>query len=119
MDGITTPEADAVQGSTDNAAFRWRRYRESEWDLGRNVSLKEEIKMDNTAFDPFVEHFSRKIRRHELDPDVAAMLLADYAARDTAVRQPRQPRQLTLTDVGRPVPLKHSGHRPAQSRRTA
>ena len=31
--------------------------------------------------DPFVEHWNRRVLRHEVDPDIAAMLLADYAAR--------------------------------------
>ena len=60
----------------------------------------------NAAFDPFVEHVNRKLHRHELDPDVASMILADYAARDTAIREPRQ---LKLEDIGRPKPLKHTG----------
>ena len=56
--------------------------------------------------DPFVEHYSRKVLRFEIDTDVAGLLLADYAARASAVREPRP---LTLEGIARPKPLKHTG----------
>lgn len=53
--------------------------------------------------DSLVEHYRVCALRGSLDPDVAGMLIADYAQRDTAVSD------RTLDRVPRPKPAKHSG----------
>ncbi|MCY4025182.1 MAG: hypothetical protein OXH75_02575 [Acidobacteria bacterium] len=65
--------------------------------------------------DPFVEHYEWRARKGLVDPDIAAVLIADYRERTSAVSGLRR-----LSDIPRPKPLKLNGpRRVARAARTA